>query len=215
MTRSGSRTIPFVAALTLLATATSCGTTRGLVDASYPGQPVVIIAGELRAPASGDAPTRLAVAWLARAEQRASFLGAIARGHGLCAIAGLLFSHQTLEFEPQFPSRFVLTLSAAPPEHTQHALADGVRAAIGLLLSFEDRDGDGVFDPSEGEHIQASSLDGDQALLFLDGSSTGDSSLQLPKAPEGMSILERVGGELIATPANTPIRLERAGPRCP
>ncbi|MCP3142411.1 hypothetical protein [Pyxidicoccus xibeiensis] len=204
-----------------------CSGEYGLADETYPVEPVAILEGELRAEiGSALGPTAMALAWapdLAATERLASLLREAGSACG--AEQGAVL--EPLSFQPHFPSSFVLPLDTTPAPAVQHALAPlggQGRVALGHVVSFVDRNRNGVLDAGT-ERVLATSLDSGLAVLFVDGAppreGSGTWSAWPRELPQGFSFLgtrPAAGGARVLTvlPAETTsLSLEASRHVCP
>lgn len=146
-----------------LVVAAGCG--DRLADAGYRGVPLATLRGSMvLAPgAEVDGPVRLALAWYPQ--------WLAAEGAGEAAAVAIVT--EDVEAEATFPVDFRFRVYQPPPPEALAELGEGLegRGAFGILLAYQDLDGDRRLDPiaADGapvDRILASSLLGDPSAAF-------------------------------------------------
>lgn len=195
------------ALLALLTLATACDS--AVVDPSYQGEPLVTLEGQmsvfnLQQPV--DKPVRLALAWypaLGDAESEVPF----------SSPKGIVT--EDVVYTSTFPINYSFHLYRPPPESALVALPqeDGYRGkgAVGILLAYEDGDGDGKLDiiPATGlpvdRVIGASALTAGASwfVVYLDSDQPAETGLK-----KGFNLVKQdVLGTMVPQPLSTRIPL--------
>lgn len=188
--------------LLLLGATLTAGCADGMADESYPGKPLALVKGEVRA-APGAAlagDLSLAILWAPRldATPRQTDTTELFGPPPMRGMGGpsprvrvttrtefeTRWISQAVSYRPVFPFRFELPIRTVPPAEAQQdlgPLGGAGRIATGVLVAYEDLDGDGRFTQgtpaTPGDRVVASSWhDRDpaapsimQTIVFLDG----------------------------------------------
>ncbi|MEO1229566.1 MAG: hypothetical protein AAFZ18_11715 [Myxococcota bacterium] len=178
----------------------ACSGEEGLITADDDGQTIATLSGTLDATSAPDISGSIyfAILWMPEASLAAIFDApdlydgfqsncTWTSGFGLGSKLTLTetivsdWIPEPVEFQPEFPLDFSIPLRRVPPEASRIDLGgmlDGGEGemAMGLLIAYEDSDGDGVLDlPSPGEdgdHLLA--ISSDQIIMYLDGTVNTD-----------------------------------------
>ncbi|MFO0584760.1 MAG: hypothetical protein U0229_21010 [Anaeromyxobacter sp.] len=198
-TRSARALLP-----TLLLVLAACG--DRLVDASYRGVPLGALSGSM-VPAPGvdvQGPVRLAIAWYPQW---------LAAADPASADAPPAIVTEEVEAEGTFPVDFRFPLYGPPPSSALAPLGEGLlgRGAFGVLLAYQDLDGDRRLSPiprygKPVDRIIGSSLLGDPsstfALVYVDRAQPAGTGL-VP----GLNLVKAAGAETTVVPLDTRVRL--------
>ncbi|HEX8699688.1 MAG TPA: hypothetical protein VF815_12670 [Myxococcaceae bacterium] len=192
--------------LSLLLTLAGCG--DGVVGPDHPGKPLLTLEGQMNAEPGASVPTQVRLAfvwypqWLA-AENIASEQSTLQE-----------IITEDLVYQGSFPANYRFHLYRPPPDEALAELSEGLqgKGAFGILLAYEDKNGNGKLDPiaMEGtpvDRVIGSSLLGSArsafAVIYVNQEQPAATGLK-----PGFNIIQAVNSDTSAVvPHSTPLPL--------
>jgi len=192
--------------LSLLLTLAGCG--DAVVGPAHPGQPLLTLEGQMNAEpgASVPAQVRLAFVWYPQ--------WLAVEGTAQAQSTPLQIITEDLVYQGSFPANYRFHLYRPPPDTALAELGAGLqgKGAFGILLAYEDRNGNGKLDPiaMEGapvDRVIGSSLLGDMrsafAVVYVSTEQPANTGLK-----PGFNLIKAVNSESSAVvPHSTPLPL--------
>ncbi len=191
--------------LSLLITLAGCG---GVVGPDHPGEPLLTLEGQMNAEPGASLPTqvRLAFVWYPQWLAAESPTGMETTGQQIIT--------EELVYQGSFPANYRFHLYRPPPDTALAELGEGLqgKGAFGILLAYEDKNGNGKLDPIalEGapvDRVIGSSLLGNARAAFAVVYVTQEQRAETGLKP-GFNLIQAVNSDTSAVvPHSTPLPL--------